>query len=126
MSEHRESSVTEVDGLTVRRLRQERKLTQQALADAIGKSRGWVSVIETSAAKRVSTHTARGLAAALTVPVDALQVAPTRVTRTTGVRFGAALPSGSTDRLDLIRRALRQTEEMRVLLEQVLRAEEEQ
>ena len=61
-----------IDGQTVQVLREERSLTQEQLAAAIDRSRGYISVIESGRQPRVSRATADGLALALSVDVARL------------------------------------------------------
>ncbi len=59
----------------VRRARDARGLTQEELAEAIGKSYGYVGQLETGKIGRPKAATLRSLAAALRVPLEDLVVA---------------------------------------------------
>jgi transcriptional regulator with XRE-family HTH domain len=79
---HDDEDAVTIDGRAVQPLREDRGLSQEELATAIGRSRDYVSVIESGEQPRVSRATAEGLAAALGVdlslllaPADALDLA---------------------------------------------------
>jgi transcriptional regulator with XRE-family HTH domain len=61
-----------LDGQKVRERRKSVRLTQQRLAQAISRSRGWISIIEGSQRASVSRTTAQALAQTLEVDLDEL------------------------------------------------------
>ncbi len=111
----RRLDTVELDGRRVRDRRLARKLTQADLASQAGAmSRGYISVIETRAAARVSRASAEALADALGVSVASLKARGSEG----GVRFGAG--TAVSRRASRIRRLVVQLKAAVAELEDIL------
>lgn len=93
----------ELSGVKVRLHRRRLRLTQQQVADAIQRSRGWISVIESSERPRVSRQTAHQLTLALQTSLPELQP-PAAAPGAEPAELAAdqpLLPAGSADREEM-------------------------
>jgi transcriptional regulator with XRE-family HTH domain len=120
----------EIDGRELRYLRKKAKLTQQQLASLVAKehhlARGYIPNIERQPHVRISEALAKALAGVLEVSVDRLLPTAQR-----GFSFGAPAESPSEGRIDLLKEILREiaeinrrTEEIRRVVEELLKSEE--
>src|SRR4051794_27424529 len=110
----REDTV-EIDGTRVKTHREQLDRTQADLAEAINRSRSYISTIEGQPRIRVSREVATGLAEQLRLPLQELLVAQPAATpparRRRGL-FGAGFPVTAMSRHEALTELYRQAEEI--------------